>query len=74
MREMTRYGKCPNISYTKFADKMAYANNANPDQTAPSGAVRSGSTLFAIPLGISINNCIKSKIEARKYVITCLKF
>ena len=28
---------------------MAYANSADPDQTAPSGAVWSGSTLFAIP-------------------------
>ena len=29
---------------------MAYTNNADPDQTAPEGAVWSGSTLFAIPL------------------------
>ena len=33
----------------KVADKMAYANSADPDQTAPEGAVWSGSTLFAIP-------------------------
>ena len=46
------YGKCPKISYTKIADKMAYANSVDPDQTAPSGAVWSGSTLFAIPLSI----------------------
>ena len=26
---------------------MAYANSADPDQTAPEGAVWSGSTLFA---------------------------
>ena len=30
-----RYGRCPKISYTKVSDKMAYANSANPDQTAP---------------------------------------
>ena len=35
---------------------MAYANNADPDQTAPEGAVWSGSTLFAIPLNILRNN------------------
>ena len=43
-------GKCPKISYTLASDKFAYANSADPDQTAPSGAVWSGSTLFAIPL------------------------
>ena len=33
----------------KFSDRYAWANNADPDQTAPTGAVWSGSTLFAIP-------------------------
>ena len=33
------YGKCPKISYTKVFDKIAYANGADPDQTAPEGAV-----------------------------------
>ena len=46
------YSKCPKIPYTKVSDKMAYANSADPDQTAPEGAVWSGSTLFAIPLSI----------------------
>ena len=32
-------GKCPKISYTKVSDKMVYANSADPDQTAPEGAV-----------------------------------
>ena len=59
---------------------MAYANSADPDQTAPEGgpeggrqhseapegAVWSGSTLFAIPLSILRNYCIKSKISAKK--------
>ena len=40
---------------------MAHANSVEPDQTAPEGAVWSGSTLFAIPLGILGNNCIKKK-------------
>ena len=31
------YGKFPKILYTKVADKMAYANSADPDQTAPHG-------------------------------------
>ena len=29
---------------------MAYVNSADPDQTAPEGAVWRGSTLFAFPL------------------------
>ena len=29
------YGKCPKISNTYVSDKMAYANSADPDQTAP---------------------------------------
>ena len=44
------YRKCPKTSNTIVSDKMTYANNADPDQTAPEGAVWSGSTLFAIPL------------------------
>ena len=44
------FGKCPKISYTKMSEKMACANNAEPDQTAPEEAVWSGSTLFAIPV------------------------
>ena len=51
----------PKIS-NKVSDKMTYANSADPDQTAPEGAVWSGSTLFAIPLSILRNSCIKSKI------------
>ena len=45
-----------------MSQKMAYANSADPDQTAPEGAVSSGSTLFDIPLSILRNNSIKSKI------------
>ena len=44
------YGNCPEISHTNFSGKMAYANSADRNQTAPEGEVRSGSTLFAIPL------------------------
>ena len=33
------YDKCPKILYTNVADKMEYANSADPDQTAPEGAV-----------------------------------
>ena len=42
------YGKCPKT--LKVADKMAYTNSADPDETAP--------TLFAIPLR---NKCTKCK-------------
>ena len=37
------------ICITNFSDKIAYANSGDPDQTAPLGAVWSGSTLFVIP-------------------------
>ena len=33
------YGKCPKILNTKVADEMTYKNSADPDQTAPEGAV-----------------------------------
>ena len=32
---MGKYDKCPKTSYTKVSDKMANANSADPDQTAP---------------------------------------
>ena len=65
-RIITKYSKCSKILYTKVSDKMAYPDCADPEQTAPDGAVWSGSTLFAIPLGILRDNCIKSKIYAKK--------
>ena len=30
-----QYSKCPKVLNTKVSDKMPYANNADPDQTAP---------------------------------------
>ena len=56
------YNKCPKILNTKVSDNMTYANNVDPDQTGPEGAVWSESTLFVIPLRILRNNYIKSKI------------
>ena len=53
------YDKCPKISNTKVSDKMANANSADPDQTAPSDQ---GLHFFAIRLCSLRNNCIKSKI------------
>ena len=32
------YSKCPKIVHNKVSDKMAYANNEDPDQTATEGA------------------------------------
>ena len=32
----------------KFSDRSVWANSADPDLTAPTGAVSSGSSLFAI--------------------------
>ena len=54
------YDKSTKVSYTKVSDKTAYANSADPDQTAP--GVWSGSTVFGIPLSILRNNYIESKI------------
>ena len=62
------YDKCPKTSNTLFNTILAYilllmlllfsgmANSVGPDQTAPSGAVWSGSALFvyAIRLKISV--------------------
>ena len=31
--------ECPKILYTRVPNNMAYANNADPDQTASEGAV-----------------------------------
>ena len=45
-------GKWPELLYTKVAGKMLYANSKDPDQTAPEGAVWSGSKLFAIALKV----------------------
>ena len=53
------YGKCPNISYTKFSDKMAYASSADLDKTA----VWSGSTLLAIPQSILETTMQKAKFK-----------
>ena len=68
------YSKCPKISDTRVFDKMAYANSVDPDQTAPEGAVWSGSTLFDIPQSILRNDYIKIKILLKKYAIKRSKF
>ena len=41
--------KVPYHNDPKFLDRYAWANSADPDQSAPLGAVWSVSTLFAIP-------------------------
>ena len=33
------YLNYPKILYTKFSDKLVYANSADPDQTAPEGTL-----------------------------------
>ena len=53
------------VSYTEVSNKTAYANSADLDQIATERAVWSGSTLFAIPLRILRNNCMKNKIQAQ---------
>ena len=64
MQKKKQYGKClkfctPTKRDVQVPNKTACANSADPDQTAPEGAVWSGSTLCAIPLSILRNNCIK---------------
>ena len=54
------------------SDKMTYANSADPDQTAPEGAVWSGSTLFAIPLSILRDNCKKQNTD--QYGMKCMEW
>ena len=44
VRHLPAYHNVP-----KFSDRQVWANSADPDQTAPRGAVWSGSTLVAIP-------------------------
>ena len=46
----------------QVSGKMVFANSAEPDQTAPLGAVWSGSTLFAITLSIFRNICKKQNL------------
>ena len=56
------------VNFLKFStsesDEMEYAKSADPDLTAPDGAVWSGSTLFTILHVLSIlrNNYTKSII------------
>ena len=54
------------VNQSVYGNKIAYANSADPNQTAPEGAVWSGSTLLAIPLSILRSNSIKSKIYAKE--------
>ena len=62
------------ISYTKVSDKLAYAINADPDQTASEGAIWSGPALFTIPLSILWNNWIKKQnLGGKKYGLKHLK-
>ena len=65
MSDSKKYGKCPKISNTSLLTLFALilffmqlflkilsekANSVDPDQTAPSGAVWSGSALFAFAI------------------------
>ena len=56
------------------SDKMSYANSADPGQTAPEGAVWSGSTLFTIPWSIFRTVAYKAKFKPKKCGIKCSKF
>ena len=60
----TNYSKCPKILYTEVSDKISYANSADWNQNER--VVWSRSTLFAIPLSILWNNCIKKQNSDQK--------
>ena len=49
------YSKCPKLPYTEDANKVEYANSADPDQSAPEGH------LFAFPLSILRNQTLGKK-------------
>ena len=48
------------------SNKMAYANSMDPDQTASSGAVWLGSTLFAFPLSV-LTLVLLNKLRCQAY-------
>ena len=65
------YGKWPKILYPKVSYKMAYANSADPDQTAP-GAVWSGSsTVWHSTKCFKKQFPIKRNLGLKKYGIKC---
>ena len=43
----------------KFSGRLVWANSADPDQTAPRGAVWSGSSLFAVPFASFWHNTLR---------------
>ena len=45
---MWNVGKSDSSIYHKYSNRQAWANNVDPDQTAPDGAVWSEFTLFVI--------------------------
>ena len=63
----------------RFSDSQIWATSADPDQTAPKGAVWSGSTLFAIP-SASFGCIVLRKIHLvqllgwLQQIFGCLKF
>ena len=62
----------------KFSDTYAWAKSADPDQTAPRGAVWSGSTLFAIP-SASLDSLLYGRATAQilewlQQIFGCPKF
>ena len=65
VKDITLYYNVLKFCILKFLIKWHMQTvQTSPD---PSGAVRSGSTLFAIPLNILRNNYIKTKFRPKKY-------
>ena len=58
-----------------FKKPLSMANSVNPDQTAPIGAVCSGSTLFASILNSSVmlDNCLQQSTSADD-IFRCIFF
>ena len=55
----------------KFSDRFIWANSADPDQTAPRGAVWSGSSLFAIPFALFRG--ITPWLNLNAWIVQCLQ-
>ena len=51
----------------KFLDRQVWANSVDPDQTAPRGAVSSGSALLAIPFAYEPRHDKTNKVSVHPH-------
>ena len=58
----------------KFSDRYAWANSADPDQTAPRGVVWLGTTLLAIPSASFLTHYSMVKPHSSNFRVTITNF